>query len=138
MLAAVSNAPPGKLYVRKLFIVARDDASGDGPRLPGIREQYEKALVPLQKMMGLHGHDADGFSRHEVLMLVAECRLQLRRVADSLAVLDLAAREAKERNEVSVKALRHIEGEFQPLTALAAAVEMHENRLVAHRRYISA
>ena len=29
---------------RKLFIVARDDANDDGPRLPKIRAQYEKAL----------------------------------------------------------------------------------------------
>jgi len=29
-----------------LFIVARDDASEDGPRLPRIREQYEKAPQP--------------------------------------------------------------------------------------------
>jgi pimeloyl-ACP methyl ester carboxylesterase len=48
MLAAMSNAPPGKLNVRKLFIVARDDASGDGPRLPRIREQYEKTPEPKQ------------------------------------------------------------------------------------------
>jgi hypothetical protein len=26
--------------------VAGDDASGDGPRLPGIREQFEKAPKP--------------------------------------------------------------------------------------------
>ncbi len=29
-----------------LFIVARDDRSGDGPRLPGIRQQYDKAPQP--------------------------------------------------------------------------------------------
>jgi hypothetical protein len=31
-----------------LFIVARDDASADGPRLPRIREQYEKAPQPKE------------------------------------------------------------------------------------------
>jgi alpha-beta hydrolase superfamily lysophospholipase len=28
--------------------VARDDASADGPRLPGIRAQYERAPSPKQ------------------------------------------------------------------------------------------
>jgi hypothetical protein len=31
-----------------LFIVARDDTSGDGPRLPRIRAQYEKAPQPKE------------------------------------------------------------------------------------------
>lgn len=33
---------------RKLFIVARDDANADGPRLPKIRAQYEKAINPKE------------------------------------------------------------------------------------------
>lgn len=33
---------------RKLFIVARDDASDDGPRLPKILANYEKALEPKE------------------------------------------------------------------------------------------
>jgi hypothetical protein len=37
-----------------LFIVARDDASGDGPRLPGIRAQYKKAPRP-KKLIILKG-----------------------------------------------------------------------------------
>jgi hypothetical protein len=36
---------------RKLFIIARDDASGDGPRLPWIRAQYEKAPDPKQLLI---------------------------------------------------------------------------------------
>jgi hypothetical protein len=31
-----------------LFIVARDDSNGSGPRLPGIRAQYERAPQPKQ------------------------------------------------------------------------------------------
>jgi hypothetical protein len=31
-----------------LFIVARDDANDDGPRLPGIRAQYDKAPQPKE------------------------------------------------------------------------------------------
>jgi pimeloyl-ACP methyl ester carboxylesterase len=46
LLGAAPNGPAEKLKSRVLFIVARDDASEDGPRLPGIREQYEKAPQP--------------------------------------------------------------------------------------------
>ena len=45
-LGAAPNGPADKLQSSSLFIVARDDASGDGPRLPRIREQYEKAPEP--------------------------------------------------------------------------------------------
>ncbi len=48
LLAASASGPPEKLKGRKLFIVARDDASGSGPRLPGIRAQYEKAPDPKE------------------------------------------------------------------------------------------
>jgi len=48
LLAALPNAPPEKLKGRKLFIVARDDADGAGPRLPRIRAQYEKAPEPKE------------------------------------------------------------------------------------------
>jgi pimeloyl-ACP methyl ester carboxylesterase len=46
LLGASPNGPAEKLKSPILFIVARDDASGDGPRLPRIREQYEKAPQP--------------------------------------------------------------------------------------------
>lgn len=45
-LGSAPNEPGEKLKSRSLFIVARDDTSGDGPRLPGIRAQYEKAPQP--------------------------------------------------------------------------------------------
>jgi pimeloyl-ACP methyl ester carboxylesterase len=45
-LGAAPNLPADKLNCRSLFIVARDDASVDGPRLPGIRAQYERAPNP--------------------------------------------------------------------------------------------
>lgn len=47
----LGSAPIGsaeKLKARSLFIVARDDTSGDGPRLPGIRAQFEKTPEPKQ------------------------------------------------------------------------------------------
>ena len=47
-LGASPNGPAEKLKAPSLFIVARDDASGDGLRLPGIRAQYEKAPQPKE------------------------------------------------------------------------------------------
>ena len=46
LLAATPDCPPEKLQIRKLFIVARDDANVAGPRLPKIRAYYEKATEP--------------------------------------------------------------------------------------------
>ena len=37
---------PAKLKGRKLFLVARDDRSGSGPRLPEITRHYEKRQLP--------------------------------------------------------------------------------------------
>lgn len=54
MLGAAPNLPADKLKSPALFIVARDDTSGDGPRLPGIRAQYEKAPQP-KKLIVLEG-----------------------------------------------------------------------------------
>ena len=47
-LGAAPNGPADKLKSPALFIVARDDASADGPRLPRIREQYERAPQPSE------------------------------------------------------------------------------------------
>ncbi len=47
-LGSAPNLPADKLKSRSLFIVARDDANDDGPRLPRIRAQYEKAPQPKQ------------------------------------------------------------------------------------------
>jgi pimeloyl-ACP methyl ester carboxylesterase len=48
LLAATVSGPPERLTGRKLFVVARDDTSGTGPRLPKIREQYERAPEPKE------------------------------------------------------------------------------------------
>ncbi len=48
LLGAAPNGPAEKLKSPVLFIVARDDANSAGPRLPGIRAQYEKALEPKE------------------------------------------------------------------------------------------
>jgi pimeloyl-ACP methyl ester carboxylesterase len=48
LLAAWTDRPPEKMKGRKLFIVARDDANDDGPRLPKIRANYENAAGPKE------------------------------------------------------------------------------------------
>jgi len=48
LLGAHPNGPADKLKSPILYIVARDDASEDGPRLPRIREDYEKSPQPKE------------------------------------------------------------------------------------------
>ena len=47
-LGAAPNLSAEKLKSRALFIVAREDSSGSGLRLPGIRAQYERAPQPKE------------------------------------------------------------------------------------------
>ena len=47
-LGASPNGPAEKLKSASLYIVARDDANDDGPRLPGIRAQFEKSPEPKE------------------------------------------------------------------------------------------
>lgn len=54
LLAASPVDEPQKIKGRKLFIVARDDASADGPRLPGIQQEYDKTPEP-KKLIILDG-----------------------------------------------------------------------------------
>lgn len=48
LLASGAYTPLIHFKGRKLFILARDDANSEGPRLPKIRAQYEKAAEPKQ------------------------------------------------------------------------------------------
>jgi pimeloyl-ACP methyl ester carboxylesterase len=48
LLAATPDLPAEKLRVPALFIVARDDSNGAGPRLPDIRAAYDKARGPKE------------------------------------------------------------------------------------------
>lgn len=49
LLAAGAYTPLVKSRARKLFIMSRDDVIGDNkPRLPQIRDQYEKASSPKE------------------------------------------------------------------------------------------
>src|SRR6202167_5370338 len=47
-LGAAPNLSAENLKSRALFIVAREDSSGSGLRLPGIRVQYERAPQPKE------------------------------------------------------------------------------------------
>jgi pimeloyl-ACP methyl ester carboxylesterase len=53
-LGSAPNGPADKLKSPALFIVAREAANDDGPRLPGIRAQFEKAPQP-KKLVILDG-----------------------------------------------------------------------------------
>lgn len=48
LLGAEPNLSAAQLKSRTLFIVARNDSNDAGPRLPGIRAQYEKAPQPKE------------------------------------------------------------------------------------------
>ncbi|MCI0356045.1 MAG: alpha/beta fold hydrolase, partial [Acidobacteria bacterium] len=48
LLASEAGDQPEQMKGRKLFILARDDTSGSGPRLPRIRAAYEKATGPKE------------------------------------------------------------------------------------------
>ena len=47
-LGAHPNEPADKLKCASLYIVARDDANSDGPRLPAIQKQYERSPQPKE------------------------------------------------------------------------------------------
>jgi len=51
LLGAAPNLPADGLKSRTLFIIARDDSNGSGPRLPAVRAQYEKAPQPKQLLV---------------------------------------------------------------------------------------
>jgi pimeloyl-ACP methyl ester carboxylesterase len=52
LIAHMTVDTPEKIRGPALFILARDDVgSGDRPRLPGIREQYEKAQGPKELVL---------------------------------------------------------------------------------------
>jgi dienelactone hydrolase len=53
-LVLLAHSPidrPERMKGRKLFILARDDANAAGPRLPRIREQFEKAPHPKEMVI---------------------------------------------------------------------------------------
>jgi pimeloyl-ACP methyl ester carboxylesterase len=48
LLGTAPNGPAERLKSPVLFLVARDDASEDGPRLPRIKAQFDKAPQPKE------------------------------------------------------------------------------------------
>jgi hypothetical protein len=67
MLAATTSRPPESLPGRTLFIVAEGDlGSGDVPRLPKIREQYESARGPKELVV------LDGDAHAQLLFATAQ------------------------------------------------------------------
>ena len=51
LLGAAPMGPAEKLKSSTLYIVARDDADSDGPRLPQIRKQFEKSPQPKEMIV---------------------------------------------------------------------------------------
>lgn len=51
LLAGVTEGPVQGMQGRKLFLMAREDASGAGPRLPGFRKQFEKTPGPKELLI---------------------------------------------------------------------------------------
>ena len=49
--SVAGGGPPEKLKGRKLFIVTRDDANADGPRLPQARKHYEATPQPKELLI---------------------------------------------------------------------------------------
>ncbi len=78
-LASNGGDHPEKITGRKLYIVARDDTSGDGPRLPGIRAHYARARKPKSLVIvegSAHAQYLFGTSEgpkvlHEILKFVS-------------------------------------------------------------------
>jgi alpha-beta hydrolase superfamily lysophospholipase len=48
LIGSDAGRTPERITAPKLFIVTRDDTSGSGLRLPGIRESYERAREPKE------------------------------------------------------------------------------------------
>ena len=48
LLGATPEGPPEELKLPKLYIMSRDDASADGPRLPALQAHYAKAPEPKE------------------------------------------------------------------------------------------
>jgi pimeloyl-ACP methyl ester carboxylesterase len=79
LLGAAPNDPADKLKSAILYIVARDDANSDGPRLPKIREQYERSPQP-KKLIVL-----DGSAHAQWLFQTDQSELVMREILNFLS-----------------------------------------------------
>jgi alpha-beta hydrolase superfamily lysophospholipase len=82
LLAAEGNGPAEKIKAPLLEIVARDDASEDGPRLPRIRAWFEKALQPKELMV------LDGSAHAQFLFQTDQADRVMKEVLRFLSVTD--------------------------------------------------
>ena len=72
LLGATPQGPPEKLKVRKLYIMTRNDTSGDGPRLPGLQAHFDKAPDPKELIIlegSAHAQFIFGTEQGERVML---------------------------------------------------------------------
>jgi pimeloyl-ACP methyl ester carboxylesterase len=74
LLGAAPNLPAEKLKSRSLFLVARKDSNEAGPRLPGIRAQYEKAPKPKELIV------LDGSAHAQYLFETAQSARVMREI----------------------------------------------------------
>jgi pimeloyl-ACP methyl ester carboxylesterase len=79
LLAAWTAGPAEQIKGRKLFIVARDDANGAGPRLPRIRDNYERAQGPKKLVI------LDGSAHAQYLFSTDQAERLLREILDFLS-----------------------------------------------------
>jgi pimeloyl-ACP methyl ester carboxylesterase len=86
LLAAEGNGPAERIKSPLLVIVARDDASGDGPRLPHIRAWFEKAPEPKQLIV------LDGSAHAQFLFQTEQGDRVMKEVLRFLAAKDLGPR----------------------------------------------
>jgi pimeloyl-ACP methyl ester carboxylesterase len=81
LLAGWTDRPCEKIKVRKLFIVARDDPNGDGPRLLKIRACYEKAPDPKELVI------LDGSAHAQFLFATDQADRLMREILRFLSAL---------------------------------------------------
>jgi hypothetical protein len=79
LLAGWTSREPEKMQGRKLFIVARDDSNGDGPRLPRIRANYERARGPKKLVI------LDGSAHAQFLFSTDQAERVMREILDFLS-----------------------------------------------------
>jgi pimeloyl-ACP methyl ester carboxylesterase len=79
LLGAAPNGPADKLKSPILYMVARDDANEGGPRLPGIRAQYEKSPQPKELIV------LDGSAHAQYLFQTNEGERVMREILRFLA-----------------------------------------------------
>jgi ankyrin repeat protein/pimeloyl-ACP methyl ester carboxylesterase len=70
--------PPERMKGRKLFIISRDDASSDGPRLPGVQRAYAKIPEPKSLLI------LDGSAHAQFLFQTPHAERVMREILDFL------------------------------------------------------